>query len=98
MISSRSMRGDEDSGIVGAALATGTRVFPAATASSPFTRRARVEIGTATRPPRKRRGPLTELELADRIRGDIRDLLDEMGDISTGTPIDWLPFFGIGAH
>jgi hypothetical protein len=87
-----------DHTIVGAALATGTRVFPAATASSPFTRRARVEIGTATRPPRTRRGPLSELELSDRIRGDVRDLLDEMGDITTGTPLDWLPFFGIGAH
>lgn len=90
--------GTVDHTIVGAALLTGTRVFPAATTSSPFSRRARVEIGTPTRPPRKRRGPLSELELADRIRSDIRGLLDEMGDISTGTPLDWLPMFGIGAH
>ncbi len=90
--------GTIDHTIVGAALATGKRVFPAATTSSPFSRRARVEIGTATRPPRKRRGPLTELELTDRIRHDIRGLLDEMGDISTGTPLDWLPLSGIGAH
>ena len=87
-----------DHALVGAALATRTQVFAAATASSPFSRRARVEIGAATRPPRKRRGPLSELELADRIRQDIRGLLDEMGDISTGTPLDWLPMFGIGAH
>jgi len=90
--------GTVDHMIVGTALATGTRVFPAGTTSSPFSRRARVEIGAATRRPRKRRGPLAELELADRIRRDIRGLLDEMGDISTGTPLDWLPLSGIGAH
>ena len=90
--------GTVDHTIIGAALATGTRVFPAATTSSPFSRRARVEIGTVTRPPRKRRGPLSELELADRIHSDIRRLLDEMGDINTGTPLDWLPLSGIGAH
>lgn len=90
--------GTVDHMIVGSALATGTRVFPAGTTSSPFSRRARVEIGPATRRPRKRRGPLAELELADRIRRDIRGLLDEMGDINTGTPLDWLPLSGIGAH
>jgi hypothetical protein len=90
--------GTVDHTIIGAALATSTRVFPAATTSSPFSRRARVEIGAATRRPHKRRGPLSELELADRIRSDIRGLLDEMGDISTGTPLDWLPLSGIGAH
>ncbi|MFK8025781.1 MAG: hypothetical protein AB8G26_17625 [Ilumatobacter sp.] len=90
--------GSVDHTLIGAALATNTRVFPAATTSSPFTRRARVEIGTPTRPPRQRRGPLTELELADRVRGDIGKLLSEMGDITTGTPLDWLPLSGIGAH
>lgn len=90
--------GTVDHTIVGAALSAGVRVFPAATTSSPFTRHARVELGVATRSPRKRRGPLTELELADRIRTDVRRLLDEMGDINTGTPLDWLPFGGIGAH
>ncbi|MEP1126404.1 MAG: hypothetical protein ABJH68_21175 [Ilumatobacter sp.] len=90
--------GPVDHSIIGAALATGTRIFPAGTTSSPFSRRARVEIGTPTRPPRARRGPLSELELADRIRQEIRGLLDEMGDIVTGTPLDWLPLSGIGAH
>ncbi|MFT4659100.1 MAG: hypothetical protein ACJAXA_003112 [Candidatus Aldehydirespiratoraceae bacterium] len=90
--------GSVDHAIIGAALATKTRVFPAATTSSPFARRARVEVGPASRPPRRRRGPLTELELADKIRGDVRKLLDEMGDINTGTPLDWLPLSGIGAH
>lgn len=97
--SSRTRRvGAVDHALIGAALATRTRVFPAATTSSPFARRARVEIGPATRPPRRRRGPLTELELADRVRSDIHSLLSEMGDISTGTPLDWLPLSGIGAH
>ncbi len=86
-----------DHTIVGAALATGTRVFPTATSSNPFTRGARVEIGTATRPPKGRRGPLAELELADRIRSDIGGLLSEMGDV-TGTPLDWLPGSLIGAR
>lgn len=90
--------GAVDHTLVGAALAAGVRVFPAATSSSPFTRHARVEIGPASRPPRKRRGPLTELELADKIRRDIHALLDEMGDIPTGTPLDWLPFSGLGDH
>jgi hypothetical protein len=90
--------GTIDHTIVGAALATGTRVFPTATSSNPFGRHARVEIGTATRSPRNRRGPLAELELADRLRSDIADLLAELGDINTGTPLDWLPGFGIGAH
>lgn len=85
-----------DHALVGAALATSTRVFPAATSSTPFARRARVEIGTATHPPRKRRGPLTELELADRVRSDVHDLLDEMGDLGTGTPLDWFPLAGGG--
>jgi hypothetical protein len=90
--------GEVDHTLVGAALASGVKVFPAATSSSPFARRARVEIGTETRPPTSRRGPLTELELAQKLRRDIRILLDEMGDISTGTPLDWLPFSGLGAH
>jgi hypothetical protein len=90
--------GAVDHTLIGAALATKTRVFPAATTSSPFARHARVEIGVATRPPRRRRGPLTELELADRVRFDIGELLSEMGDISTGTPLDWFPLSGIGAH
>lgn len=90
--------GEIDHTIIGAAIATGKRVFPAATSSNAFGRRARVEIGTATRPPRKRRGPLRELELADRLRSDVVDLLETMGDISTGTPLDWLPFSGMGSN
>lgn len=90
--------GAVDHTLIGAALATSTRVFPAATTSTPLSRRARVEIGPATRPPRKRRGPLTELELADRVRDDVHDLLTEMGELNTGTPFDWLPITGIGGR
>jgi hypothetical protein len=84
--------------LVGAATAAGAQVFPAATTSSPFGRNARVEIGQATRPGRRRRGPLAELELADHIRGQIAMLLEEMGEIRTGTPIDWLPLSGLGGQ
>lgn len=85
-----------DHAIVGGALAAGVSVYPAATTSSPLMRAARVEIGAASRSPRKRRGPLTELELADRVRLDIATLIDEFGELHTGTPLDWLPISGIG--
>jgi hypothetical protein len=79
--------GRVDHALVGAALAAGVSVYPAATSSTPLGRSARVEIGRASRSPRKRRGPLGELELADRVRDDIELLLDELGD--------WLPQWGV---
>lgn len=82
--------------LVGAATAAGVQAFPAATTSTPLGRSARVEIGHATRPSRRRRGPLAELELADHLRGRIGRLLDEMGEIRTGTPLDWFPVTGMG--
>ncbi len=85
-----------DHTLVGAAVAASVRVHPVATVSSPLVRRARVEIGPATHPPHRRRGPLIELELADRVGDDIRQLLEEMGELRTGTPLDWLPFGGLG--
>ena len=90
--------GAVDHAIVGAALLAGVKVFPAATTSSPFGRRARVEIGTAMRAPRHRRGPLSELEMADDLGVAIHNLLTELGDIATGTPLDWLPLSGLRAH
>lgn len=98
--SSRSPRqvGVVDHSIVGAALLAGVKVFPAATSSHPFGRRARVEVGRAMPAPRHRRGPLGELELADDLRSSIHSLLTELGDITTGTPLDWLPLSGLGAH
>ncbi len=88
--------GRVDHALVGAALAAGVLVYPAATVSSPIGRNARLEIGTASRSPRKRKGPLAELELADAVAHDIELLLSEMGEIRTGTPLDWLPLSGLG--
>lgn len=88
--------GEVDHTIVGAAIATGVKVFPCATASTPIGRATRVEIGAASRQPRRRRGPLAELELADRVRSDIADLLDGFGNLPTGTPLDWLPLTSLG--
>ena len=88
--------GRVDHALVGGALAAGVQVFPAATSSSPVGRDARLEIGTPSRSPRRRRGPLAELELADQVGRDIELLLGEMGEIRTGTPLDWLPLGGLG--
>ena len=87
-----------DHALVGAAVAAKVGAYPAATTSSPFSRQARIEVGPRVAAPRSRRGPLAELELADRLRDRIHRLLDEMGDIPTGTPLDWLPFSGLGDH
>lgn len=90
--------GEVNHQLVGAALALGAPIIPAATTSSPFSRRARVEIGQPVKTRRRRRGPLAELELADDIRDAIGLLLDEMGNIGTGTPLDWLPLSGLGGN
>lgn len=88
--------GRVDHTLVGAALSVGVAVYPAATSSSPLRRAARLEIGPASKASRKRRGPLAELELADQVRVDIATLLDELGELRTGTPLDWLPMSGLG--
>lgn len=90
--------GSIDHATIGAALAVGVPVIPAATTSSLFSRHARVEIGTPVRARRRRRGPLAELELADDVGAAIGSLLEEMGDINTGTPLDWLPLSGLGGN
>jgi hypothetical protein len=90
--------GTVDHIIVGAAVASGVDVFPAATTSSPFSRKARIEIGSAIRGGRRRRGPLAEYEIAGEVREQISLLLTEMGDINTGTPLDWLPLSGLGGN
>jgi len=77
--------------LVGAASSAGVAVHPVASMSSPIGRAARVEVGTAIRPRRKRRGPLAEVELADLIRHRLQKMLDELGGLRTGMPpIDWL--------
>jgi hypothetical protein len=88
--------GRVDHALVGGALAAGVQVFPAATSSNPIGRAARLEIGAPSRSPRRRRGPLSELELADQVARDIELLLSEIGELRTGTPIDWLPLTGVG--
>ncbi|HYN31141.1 MAG TPA: hypothetical protein VES40_00835 [Ilumatobacteraceae bacterium] len=88
--------GRVDHTLVGAALSVGVSVYPAATSSSPLRRGARLEIGPPSKTARKRRGPLSELELADQVRVDIATLLDELGELHTGTPLDWLPLSGLG--
>ena len=85
-----------DHRLVGAAVAAKVKVFPAATASAPLRRGARVDIGTAVTANRRRRGPLAELELADTVRDRIAQLLTEFGGTATGTPLDWLPLSGMG--
>ena len=88
--------GRVDHRLIGAAVETRAAVFPAATASSPWGWSARVVVGPAVRPGRKRRGPLIELELADQVERRIQLLLDEFGGTQTGTPLDWLPLGGMG--
>ena len=85
-----------DHAVIGAAVGARTPVFPAATLTSPLSRQARVEIGSAARAGRRRRGPLSELELADVVERRIQRLLDELGGAQTGTPLDWLPLSGMG--
>lgn len=90
--------GRVDHHLIGAAVQTKTAVFPAALASSPWSRGARLEIGPAARPGRRRRGPLIELELADLVARRIQQLLAEFGGTQTGTPLDWLPLSGMGGN
>ena len=88
--------GRVDHALIGAAVTTRAAVFPAAVASTPLGRAARIEIGPAVRPGRRRRGPLIELELADQVEHRISRLLEEFGGWQTGTPLDWLPLNGMG--
>lgn len=82
--------GTIDHRLVRTAVETKVPIYPTATSSLPLSRRARIEIGSAMRPSARRRGPLAEYELAARLRSAIAMLLDEMGELETGTPVDWL--------
>jgi hypothetical protein len=83
--------GEVDHTVVGAAVRTASPVYPATVSVSPIGRSARLDVGDAVRPPRRRRGPFAELELADRLREVLRDQLDAGGPPRTGTPLDWIP-------
>lgn len=87
--------GTIDHRLVGAAVAVGSPVLPTAVAISPMTRRARIEISTRVRPPRRRRGPLAELELTQRVAERLTTMLAEFGGTRTGTPLDWLGLGGV---
>lgn len=69
--------GGLDHRLVGAAVAARARVLPVAAASAAIQQVARIEIGREVLADRRRRGPLTELELADDVVRSIRRLLDE---------------------
>jgi hypothetical protein len=88
--------GDIDHRLIGPAVQLNIPVFPAAVAVSATSRSARIEIASAVKPPPKRRGPLAELELTTRVGDRIGRLLKEFGGARTGTPLDWLPFSGMG--
>lgn len=77
--------------LLSAAVRADAPVFPVATSLAPLSRSARVEIGAAVRPPSGRRGPLREVELAERVRQRIAELIDATGTPRTGTPLDWIP-------
>lgn len=83
--------GPIDHAVIGAAVTSGTPIFPVASMSSLFGRAARVEVGPQVRPHRKRRGPLAELELAEVTQRHLQRMLDGFGGLHTGVgPIDWL--------
>ena len=88
--------GDIDHRLIGPAVELNIPVFPAAVAVSQTSRSARIEIASAIKPSPKRRGPLAELELTARVGTRIGRLLKEFGGARTGTPLDWLPFSGMG--
>lgn len=83
--------GEVDHRTLGAAVRAGSPVFPATVTVSPIGRSARLEVGTRVRPPRRRRGPFAELELADLLREVLTEQLDATGPPRTGTPLDWIP-------
>ena len=67
-------------------------VFPAAVAASESSRTARIEIAPSCTPPRRRRGPLGEVELARRVEARVGELLESFGGAHTGTPLDLVPW------
>jgi hypothetical protein len=84
--------GSSDPQLLAPAIELRAPVFPAAVAMSDSSRSARLEVAEAIAPPRRRRGPLAEIELARRIEARIGELLEMFGGAHTGTPLDWLPW------
>lgn len=85
-----------DDRLVGAAVRAGAPVIPCAVAISMPSRSARIELSEPIPPPRRRRGPLAELELTGLVGDRIGVMLEEFGGARTGTPLDWLGLSGMG--
>ena len=85
------LAGSVDHRLVAGAVLARVPVLPVATMSTPIGRAARVEVGAPVLAPRRRRGPLAEVELADEVQRRLQKMLDELGGLRTGVgPIDWL--------
>lgn len=83
--------GTVDHALVAPAIREGVPVHVAATLSSKVSRQARVEVVGALRAGRKRRGPLAEVELAERAQRRLQEVLDELGGTRTGVlGLGWL--------
>ena len=84
--------GSCDPRLLGPAVQQRVPVFPAAVAASESSRTARIEIAPSYTPPRRRRGPLGEVELARCIEARVGELLESFGGAHTGTPLDLVPW------
>jgi 1-acyl-sn-glycerol-3-phosphate acyltransferase len=82
--------GNVDHALLTGAVLHGTPVLPVVTMSTPVGRAARVEVGEVAPRRRRRRGPLAEVELADDVQHQLQKMLDELGGMRTGGPLDWL--------
>ena len=94
--STRAASGASTTASIGAAVETKSAVFPAATASSPWSRSARIEIGPAVRPGRRRRGPADRARAGRPGRAAHPAPARRVRRHATGTPLDWLPLSGMG--
>ena len=85
-----------DHRLVGAAVAVGAPVVPAAMAISPMSASARIERRVRGAPAAPSPWTAVELELAERVAERPHPaLLDEFGGPRTGTPLDWLRLGGV---
>lgn len=84
--------GTIDPRLLGPAVERKLPVFPAAVTTPQTSRGARIEIGRAVALPRRRRGPLAEVDLARLVEKRLRLLLGSPGGSQTGTVLDRIPF------
>lgn len=86
MISAASTRGPRQIGtvdhrLVAPAVLRSLPIVPVAAVSSPFGRRGRIKIGQPLQNRGERRGPLSEVELADDAQSQVQQMLEQMGGI-----------------